>query len=93
MSDEWKKRHSSAWQSPIGIETPIVGLIKAWSQYNTYHAAEYGSPVGDDGFLGPAWIEIGRGIRTLLNGSLGRLDAGTLDSFIYDSMVDQEGQL
>jgi hypothetical protein len=36
----------------------------------------------DDGFLGPAFVEIARSLLVLLNGELGRFDGGTLDALV-----------
>ena len=37
-------------------------------------------------FWAEEWARIGAGLRGLLNGALGRLDAGTLDSLIADTL-------
>ena len=88
----WKARHDSAivLARPTGMcrpfETPIAGMLHLWAQYAADHKKEYDAQIGDDYVLGPAWEELGDSIRTLLNGQTGRLDCGTLDAFILDTM-------
>jgi hypothetical protein len=84
----WQNRHQSAVLNPTGFERPMVHLLTGWSEYAETHRARYESVIGDDGVLGPAWEEIGDALRTMLNGDLGRLDGGTLDSFILNTMRD-----
>lgn len=72
LPGDWKERHNSA----------VDSYISAVSD----HRARYESPIGDDGVLGPEWRDIGLGIRGLLNGETGRLDCGTLDAFILDTL-------
>lgn len=82
----WKSRHRNALLSPMGFERPIVGMLRGWIQYAERHRQQYESTIGEDGVLGPAWAQIGDGIRQLLNGDCGRLDCGTLDSIIHDNL-------
>ena len=83
----WQDRHMRALRLPSGAEIGINGLIAGWASYADRHYARYGSGVGDDGVLGPAWAQVGAGIRRLLNGETGRFDCGTLDGFICDSLA------
>ena len=69
-------------------ETAIVSMLKGWEQYAMDHKRRFDSPIDEDYVLGPAWKEIGESIRTLLNGEVGRLDAGTVDGFILDTMAE-----
>lgn len=79
---DWQARHCSAVGFPRGSEVGVVELLKGWASYADRHHDQYDSGIGDDGVLGPAWAAIGANIRTLLNGECGRLDCGTLDSFL-----------
>ena len=83
---DWQGRHAQAIHSPQGAERAIVGLLKAWLDYANGHEARYDSRIGDDYVLGPPWAQIGAGLRQLLNGESGRLDCGTLDSIIYNTL-------
>jgi len=48
----------------------------------------YDSPIGEDGYCGPEWEEIGHALDRLLSADIGqRLDAGTLDSWIRETLV------
>jgi hypothetical protein len=69
----------------------IALIIEGLATYADGYHAEYG-PEGEDqsdghilandGVLGDAWAEVLKGCRTLLNGDLGGLDGGTLDSIL-----------
>jgi hypothetical protein len=75
--------HLKAWAVPWhDQEGSIVRLVEALASYADAHAARFEFTVGDDGFLGPAWLDILKGTRTLLNGETGRLDCGTVDSML-----------
>ena len=83
---KWQDRHLAAIQAPSGFESAIVGMIDAWATYADKHRMRYDSGIGADHVLGDSWMEIGRGIRALLNGETGRLDCGTLDGFICETL-------
>jgi len=86
---KWQDRHNDAMRYPhAGFESAIVHLLNGWVEYASHHRKQYISSIGDDGVLGPEWWEIGKALRHLLNGETGRLDCGTLDAFILDTMVD-----
>lgn len=92
----WQSRHNNAVQHPANNhERALIEMLLGWQRYAHYHAQRFESSIGNDGVLGPAWEEIGRGIRSLLNGEAGRLDCGTLDAFILDTLtesgIDPEG--
>lgn len=86
----WQDRHNTAMLNPQGAETPIVTMIGGWILYARRHLAQYQSTIGEDGVLGPEWEAIGDALRGLLNGELGRLDAGTLDHRILQVMRDND---
>ncbi len=95
----WRARHMLAIESirlPMrgsttspSLEIPMVAMVKGWAAYADAHAARFHSKIGDDSVLGPAWAEMGRGLLRLLNGELGHLDAGTLDAFLRDTLVEE----
>jgi hypothetical protein len=82
----WQDRHNTAIRLPNSQEDPLVRMLQGWANYAMRHGTNYDSSIGDDGVLGPEWEAIGNGLLGLLNGNLGRLDAGTLDAFIRDTM-------
>jgi len=87
VSDQWRGRHLAAMRDPqAGHEAALVKMLTGWQYYAAAHRARYGSEVGDDGVLGPEWAAIGRALRGLLNGETGRLDCGTLDATILDTL-------
>jgi len=86
----WSTRHLQAVECPrTGFEGAFVGMIKGWLAYADAHTQAYASNIGDDCILGPAWRDIGASLRVLLNGHLGRLDAGTLDRVLCDAAARQ----
>src|SRR5574338_930214 len=87
----WQGRHMAAIRAAVNganndHEGSIVRMIDAWASYADAHRARYESGIGDDGVLGDEWEAMGRAIRALLNGESGRLDCGTLDAFIPDTL-------
>ena len=84
---EWQDRHDSAIVTPkSGVESALVDMFYGWEEYARAHKKRFEMCVGEDSYLGSTWEAIGDSLRTLLNGELGRLDGGTLDSFILDTM-------
>lgn len=71
------------------VEAQMIRAIGAWCDYAAAHARTYGSKIGDDYVLGPAWARWGFALRDLLIGDLGRLDGGTLDTIIHDNLKEQ----
>jgi len=70
----------------MGVESALRDMIRGWAEYAEMHETSYGSLIGNDYVLGPAWAEQGKALITLLNGVTGRFDCGTLDGFIRDTM-------
>jgi hypothetical protein len=65
----------------------IALMLQSWSFYlKGYQAQCPDNMLGDDYVLGVAWKDAGVAMRQLLNGSCGRLDCGTLDGFICDTL-------
>ena len=65
-------------------------LLSGWLRYADAHRGAYESGIGADYVLGPAWAQIGAGLRALLNGELGRLDGGTLDGLLCSTLTAEE---
>lgn len=85
----WQDRHMAALRAPVGFEAAIVSMLAGWATYADQHRARYESRVTDDGVMGDEWTGIGRSILALLNGETGRLDCGTLDGFIRDTLASE----
>lgn len=85
-ASEWVNRHNAAVERPAGFEAAIVKMLHFWEMYASEHQKRFESPIGEDYVLGPEWRDIGLAIRGLLNGKTGRLDCGTLDAFILETM-------
>ncbi len=93
LPGDWKERHNAAvsmWQvmpTERPFESSMVQMLSAWARYADNHRTRYQSPIGEDYVLGREWTAIGLGLRGLLNGDCGpRLDCGTLDGFILDTL-------
>lgn len=89
----WQDRHNAAVSSAIHganvpLESPLARMLESWAEYAKGHKARFESTIGEDYVLGPQWQAIGEGIRGLLNGETGRLDCGTLDGFILDTLSE-----
>lgn len=63
---------------------PLPMMIRGAATYADAYASRYGSPIGEDGVLGEAWLQIASGILQLLNGETGMLDAGATDGLLRD---------
>jgi hypothetical protein len=91
----WQDRHNAVVNqvsySRTSFEFALVAMLRGWQTYANTHRKRYGSLIGNDGVLGEPWQEIGRSIRDLLNGEAGRLDCGTLDAFILNTLSDNGG--
>lgn len=73
------------------MATAIVRLIEAANDYCEAYAARFEWTVGNDAILGDEGIRpILCGLRTLLNGPLGRADGGNLDRQIMSIAEDAD---
>lgn len=89
-SENWAKAHLDAVSHPRpGFERTLITLLTGWLHYADVHQGQYASGIGSDGVLGESWAQLGAAMRGLLNGSLGRLDGGTLDGLLADTLREQ----
>jgi hypothetical protein len=72
-------QHNRAVIVPQGFESPVVAMFGALEHYARTHGTRFESPISEDGYLGPVWFTMARGLLDLLNGETGRLDCGTID--------------
>ena len=86
MENDALDLHNHAVVGPQGFEILIV-LIRDWESYAAIYHRKYETQIGEDAVLGAAWIDIGKCFIDLLNGDIGRLDAGTLDARIRRSIL------
>jgi hypothetical protein len=90
--NQWGKRHGAAWDAAnykADMPAGLVLMLRGWAKYADAHRERYESGVVDCGVMGPAWEAIGKQLREMLNGELGDLDAGTLDSIIGDILFSE----
>jgi len=94
-SSGWKERHLNAVyeglsdNSKVTLERAMVLMIKGWCLYAEAMKQQLDWNIGDDQVLGDEWFKIGEALRGLLNGDMGRLDGGTLDTIIADNLNEQ----
>ena len=83
--------HLTAMQyGGMGQEVPIVKMLRGWLLYADIYAKTYeGTGIGEDGLLGDAWQDVGKALRVLLCGTIGRLDAGTVDALICNVLKEE----
>jgi hypothetical protein len=91
LTNNWGARHVAAWEGSVREvvdrsvrlrEVALKQSIIGWALIGDTHEQMFESKMGDDGFLGPEWKKIGKGLRAQLNGQCGRFDCGTLDALI-----------
>ena|SRR5690348_2703764 len=88
----WKAGHNDAVTSAphtrgSSFDGALVNMLKGWYDYAALHEDRFEAKVAEDYVLGPQWFAVGTALLVLLNGDTGRLDAGTVDRFIRDTMV------
>jgi hypothetical protein len=83
----WQTRHLSALANPNVSERPILALLMGWATYADEYQGRYDQHIGADYVLGKEWAAIGSALLGLLNGGLGRLDGGTLDGFLRNTLT------
>ena len=91
----WAERHNAAVRRPRASEAGILKACEALRIIVTSYSEDYDDPIGNDGVLGPCWVDMARGVLGLLNGECGRLDCGTVDHYIRNLYSRQgfEGEL
>ena len=60
----------------------ILTMLAGLTQYCIAYKAAFNSEVGTDYVLGPAVLDIAKGLRMLLNGPTGSADCGKIDAMI-----------
>lgn len=68
--------------SKVGVYIGEISSDSGMEEYRKAHQARFDSPIEDDYVLAAGIVDIAKGIRTLLNGEIGRLDGGTLDGYL-----------
>jgi len=70
----------------------ITKMTQGWAAYAVAHKAHYNSLICDDYVLGPAWLEVGQSLLTLLNGETGSIDCGAWNRAILETIVENGGE-
>lgn len=86
----WKDAHDCARYYPRpGIETAMAIMLDGVTEFVAAYRDRYEAPISEDAILGDEGIaRILLGLRTLLDGELGRLDAGSLGDEIASIVVN-----
>ena len=91
---DWQTRHNDAVNYPRGIERGLILMIQGWELYAAKMLQQHGYKVGEDGYCGEYWNDIGKALIKLLSGPTGnRLDMGTLDKGIREIASEYGGDL
>lgn len=64
---------------------PVIRAMEASYAYAVAHKARFESPLAEDYVLGPAWLNMAKGARALLNGE-GQFDGGTLEALFWKAL-------
>jgi hypothetical protein len=83
------EQHVLARRAPTHREQPFISGLQGWLQYASNSRMYFGVEIGNDHFLREPWAEWGLALKDLLNGPIGRLDSGTLESIIRDNLEEQ----
>lgn len=90
LGDGWATRHADAMvegamftDTSLRASGGIAQMVYGWASYADAYRLQWGSTVGDDRVLGPAWARAGQAIEELLNGHIGQLDAGATSTLLY----------
>ena len=86
MHEDSMRRHITAVAWPSEKEKPLLHMLEGWLEYADQYRNRYLSGIQSDYFIGPLWFDIGQALLGLLNGEIGRLDGGTLDGIIRDTL-------
>lgn len=79
----WRREHDAAWEMPQdGFERAIRSMYAFLEEYADATRKRFRGPVGYDCVLGPAWLDMAKGLLSLLNGETGRFDCGTIDRMV-----------
>src|SRR5690349_16136152 len=81
-----KLEHNRAMSAQPAILRMLIGA----GAYADDYRKRFESKLGDDGVLGPAWEDIMRGIKVLLDGELHGLSAGLMNTCVC-RMLTEEG--
>ncbi len=87
IQNGWDKRHNDAVIAP-GPREAIIPLLKAWARYAEAHKRQNEAPIGEDYYARPYFEEIAHGMNGLLSMDIGRLDGGTLNRFILETLEE-----
>lgn len=89
--DSWQVRHNMALWYPEGVEQPILLMMYSLWLYKTNdkYQRQFNQDINEDYVLGRHFREMVDGLRGLLNGNLERLDAATIDRFLWRLAPEQ----
>lgn len=84
--NHYHHRHALArsYQHPFG--SALRAMLEGWERYAMAFQDRYEEPVSSDEVLGQHWLDVGEGLRRLLDGECGGWDCGSLNHNIVRIM-------
>lgn len=84
--EQWALNSANALIAGQQFTPQAIALSHGWAQalwgwvaLADSHLEQYGSRIGNDGYAGPYWTDIGRALLKLLSTDIGYLDGGMCD--------------
>lgn len=71
-------------QLAIDERKGILSISHGLTYLGEAYENRFSSSIADDSVLGPAWLDILQGLRTLLNGETGDIDCGKVDGNLVE---------
>jgi hypothetical protein len=62
------------------FDESLIALLYSLTTYAKAYRKHFGTKIGNDAVLGPAWKQIAEGVLALLNGPTGVIDPGVFDT-------------
>jgi hypothetical protein len=69
-------------------EAAFMKILDGLESYAKAHRRDFEVDIGDDYVLGPAWLQIAGALQDLLDGEIGRIDAGKMDGHLRQLAYD-----
>lgn len=86
----WNRKHEDG-SKYLDVVPEFRQMIVAMATYADLHYHRFGGTgISEDYFLGDAWYQVMDGVRSMLNGDIGDLDAGNIDKLLV-GMMEGEG--
>lgn len=89
-SQHWVKQHKATVANPTNPHAQAyLAMVYGWLAYADAHNDRFESSLGEDYFLGPLWMDIGKSLNRMLNGETGGLDSGIMNGILIRAVQMQ----